>query len=90
MPTGRLASRPIKKEAREEMAAVVVMRSLQTSATHDMCSVSETQRSPAVSLQTQVPPESETIEALTEIMYAIAACWGPVSGNFSRPTSPGN
>ena len=67
MPTGRFARRPIRNEARAEMAAVLVIKSVRTSAMQARYVVSVAQRSPFVLVQTHVPPESEMIDALTEI-----------------------
>ena len=49
-----------------EIAAVVVIRSLWTSSTQARYVVSELQPSPVG--HTQVPPESDIIEALTDIL----------------------
>ena len=65
IPTGRFASNPIRKLEIAEMAAVEVMRSLRTSFTQARYVGSETQPSPVG--HTQVPPESERMEALTDI-----------------------
>ena len=64
-PTGRLASRPIKNDEREEMAAVAVMRSRFTSLTHARYVVSSMQPSEVGHMQ--VSPESERLEAFTAI-----------------------
>lgn len=67
IPTGKFAIRPIRNEARAEIAAVEVMRSRWTSATHAVYASSVWHKSVEVGGQTQVPPVSEIIEALTEI-----------------------
>lgn len=64
-PTGKLARRPMRRVEREAMAAVAVIRLLRTSPLQMMYSVSKIQRSGP--LHTQVPPESDKIDALTEI-----------------------
>lgn len=64
-PTGRLANRPMRNVEMAEMAAVEVMRSCliwPRQIAYSSLSV----QSPSVG-HTQVPPESERIEALTEI-----------------------
>lgn len=58
-------------DASAEMAAVVVIRSRLTSLTQRRYVSSVEQPSPAS--QTQVPPESERIEALTEIFKEITS-----------------
>jgi hypothetical protein len=65
MPIGRFASKPMKKLPRADTEAVVVIRSRRTLATQARYVASEVQPSPVVHLQ--VPPESERMEALTEI-----------------------
>jgi hypothetical protein len=65
IPTGRFASNPMRKLASAEIAAVVVISSLRISFTQARYVVSETQPSPVG--HSQVPPESERIEALTDI-----------------------
>lgn len=65
IPTGRFASNPMRKLEIAEMAAVAVMRSLRTSFTQARYVRSETQ--PSLVGHSQVPPESERMEALTDI-----------------------
>jgi hypothetical protein len=67
MPTGRLARRPIRKDASAETAAVLVIKSVRTSATQARYAVSVAQLLLLVLGQTQVPPESEIMDAFTEI-----------------------
>jgi hypothetical protein len=68
--TYRLAKSPMQKDDRAEMAAVAVTRSRLISATHSRySSLSRQLGSPP---HPQVPPESETMEALTAMMYAMA------------------
>jgi len=64
-PTGRLASKPMRKLESPETAAVVVIRSLRTSSTHARYVASETQ--PSFVGHSQVPPVSETMAAFTDI-----------------------
>lgn len=65
IPTGKLAQRPMRKEHSAATAAVVVIRSRRTSSTQARYTSSLTQ--PSLVGQTHVPPESERMEALTEI-----------------------
>ena len=65
IPTGRFASNPMRKLESAEIAAVVVISSVRISFTHARYVGSEMQPSPVG--HSQVPPESERIEALTDI-----------------------
>ena len=65
IPTGRFANNPMRTLASAEIAAVVVISSLRTSFTQARYVKSEAQPSPVG--HSQVPPESERIEALTDI-----------------------
>ena len=67
------ASRPIRKLARAEEAAVAVIKSRRSSFLHKPYSASVVHKSVDVGGQTHVPPESDRMEAFTEMMYAIAA-----------------
>jgi hypothetical protein len=70
--TYKLAKRPMQNVARAEMAAVAVTRSFLTSAAHRRYCVSFSQGTcPATggASHTQVPPVSETMLALTAMMY---------------------
>jgi hypothetical protein len=67
MPTGRLAKKPMRQLARAETAAVVVMRSRCTTARHWVYESSGATTQSTPSGQTQVPPESTRMAALTEI-----------------------
>ena len=73
MPTGKFAKKPIRQLASAEMAAVVVMRSRWTSAVHCVYVASGELTQSTPSGQTHVPPVCMMIDALTEIMYAMAA-----------------
>lgn len=68
-PTGRFANNPMRKLESAEIAAVVVIRSLLTSSTHARYVASEVQPSPVG--HTQVPPVSERMDALTDILYRV-------------------
>ena len=69
-PTGRFASNPMRKLESAEIAAVVVMRSLRTSSTQARYVVSELQ--PSLVGHSQVPPVSERMDALTDILSTSA------------------
>ena len=62
------ANTPMQKLVRAEMAAVAVTRSLWTPCTHRRYSESVSQRSGLSAGQTQVPPDRDVMEALTEMM----------------------
>lgn len=67
--THRLANRPMQKDAKAEIAAVAVTRSRLTSAWHRAyASLTAQMGSSAPPLQTQVPPLSATILALTAMI----------------------
>lgn len=59
----------MRKLESAEIAAVVVIRSLLTSSTHARYVASEVQPSPVG--HTQVPPVSERMDALTDILYRV-------------------
>ncbi len=63
----RLAKRPMQNDAKAEIAAVDVTRSLFTSFTQRAYSRLVEHETSSGSLQMQLPPESETTDALTAI-----------------------
>ena len=63
--THRLAKRPMQNDARAEIAAVDVTRSLLTSFTQRVYSRFAEHEMSSGSLQMQLPPESDTTDALT-------------------------
>jgi hypothetical protein len=65
MPIGRFAHKPMRELASAQTAAVLVIRSRRTSATQARYVASEVQPSPVG--HSQLPPESERMEALTDI-----------------------
>lgn len=69
IPTGMLAKRPIKKLPRAEMAAVAVIISRRISLLQRAYAWSATQVGSIERSQVQVPPVSETMLALTAMMY---------------------
>jgi hypothetical protein len=75
-PTGKFAKSPMRKLERAAMAAVVVMRFCRTSLMQERYSWSLMHRS-AVG-QTQGPPESDRMDALTDI------CGGEMSLRFLK------
>ena len=67
------ANRPMQNVARQDMAAVAVTTSRFTSdLQRRYSSLAMQMGSSGVELQTQVPPLSDTMEALTAMMYAMA------------------
>ena len=65
IPTGRLASAPMRTDASAETDAVVVIKSRWISERHVLYAGSSVQ--PSFVEHTQVPPESVRMDALTEI-----------------------
>lgn len=65
IPTGKLAQRPMRKEHNAAIAAVVVIRSRRTSSTQARYTSSALQ--PSLVGHTHGPPESDRMDAFTEI-----------------------
>ena len=84
-PTGRFANIPIKKLARQDAAAVPVIKSRRISFLQRLYCTSVTHKSVDVGGQTHVPPESDMMEAFTEMMYAIDACRVVMSSDQTMP-----